>query len=263
LAPEWRIPGKVWRQKIPGLPDSAAPEMVTIPSGGFTMGSPDDEDGRGSDEGPQHLVRVDYVLAIGKYPVTFAEWDAILASGARLAIPDDEGWGRERRPVINVSWEDAHAYLAWLNGELGLAGRPDAYRLPSEAEWEYACRARTRTAYSWGEEFDERRAALFDLDDGEGRTEPVGSYPPNGFGLYDMHGNVYEWCEDVHHNDYKGAPADGSAWTAGGDASRREIRGGSWCATPYDVRSAYRDQDFPYARFNSYGFRIARTLAPP
>jgi formylglycine-generating enzyme required for sulfatase activity len=251
------------------FPDSAIPEMVRIPPGRFLMGSPSTEerwkeyDGR---EEPQHEVRIDYAFALGKHAVTFAEWDAAIAAGAELISPSDEGWGRDRRPVINVNWNDAKAYIAWLNSELGL-GRTVGYRLPSEAEWEYACRAGTSTPFSFGDTISTSQAN-YDGNHTYGagkkgehreKTTSVGSFPANAFGLHDMHGNVWEWCEDVWNANYIGAPADGSRWSTG-DTSCRVVRGGSWNDSPEGLRSALRVRYVPTTRYANNGFRVARTL---
>lgn len=229
----------------------AAPEMVRIPAGEFMMGE------LGADlrdhEGPQHRVHIK-AFELGKYPVTFGEWDAAIAAGATLYRPDDAGWGRDRRPVINVTWQDTQAYLAWLNGKT--AG---GYRLPSEAEWEYACRAQTVTPWSTGESLSASQARIF-----SNSTAPVGSYPPNAFGLHDMHGNVWEWCEDFWHENYDGAPNDGSAWltdTPEMFGGYRLLRGASWQAYHLDdVRSSVRLRCSSADRGHHYGFRVARTI---
>jgi formylglycine-generating enzyme required for sulfatase activity len=270
-----RKPGEVWRDVIPGLPDSAAPEMVMLPPGSFIMGAPHNEWGATDAEQPQHEVRFVRAPALGKYPVTFAEWDAALASGAELTRPDDEGWGRDRRPVLNVSWHDAQAYLAWLNDKLRLTGQPNAYRLPSEAEWEYACRAGTTTPYFFGETiattqatFDRRDiAALGKRSEHLEKTTLVGSYTANSFGLHDMHGNVWEWCDDCWNASYHGAPVDGSVWTQG-DCASRVVRGGSWRSLTRGersayVRSAYRGRSACEQRSHNSGFRLARSLSTP
>jgi formylglycine-generating enzyme required for sulfatase activity len=263
-------PGSVWRDAIPGLSETACPEMVTIPPGKFLMGSPKTEersknyDGR---EEPQHEVRIDYAFALGKYAVTFAEWDAAIAAGAKLEKPSDQGWGRDRRPVINVNWDDATAYIAWLNGKLGLEGRRDAYRLPSEAEWEYACRAGTTTPFSFGATISTAQANYNGNStygagkEGEYRqkTTPVGSFQPNAFGLHDMHGNVWEWCEDLWNANYNGAPTDGSAWLTGGGASG-VLRGGSSHDIAEGLRSACRYGCIVNYRNFYLGFRVARSL---
>jgi formylglycine-generating enzyme required for sulfatase activity len=262
--------GSVWRDAIPGVPESASPEMVTIPPGKFLMGSPKTEERRKAYDGreePQHEVRIDYAFAFGKHAVTFAEWDAAIAAGAKLEKPSDQGWGRDRRPVTNVNWNDARAYIAWLNGKLGLEGRADAYRLPSEAEWEYACRAGTTTPFSFGATISTAQANYdgnYTYGAGKkgeyrGWITPVGSFPANAFGLHDMHGNVWDWCEDAWNANYKGAPNDGSAWLTG-DASQRVLRGGSWDGVPQGLRSAVRLRGDPTVRDISSGFRVARTV---
>jgi formylglycine-generating enzyme required for sulfatase activity len=222
------------------------PEMVALPKGSFLMGSPK---GVGYDnERPQHYVSIGYRLAVGRYPVTFEEYDRFGAA-TRVPPPTDEGWGRGRRPVINVSWEDAQAYARWL-GEV--TGQP--YRLLSEAEWEYAARAGT-TQYDIISE---------PTNSGEdvGRTTEVGSYPSNAWGLNDMHGNVWEWVEDCWNASYQGAPADGSVW-ATGDCCRRVLRGFSWIdILAENLRSAVRLRNNPEVRTKVIGFRVARTLTP-
>lgn len=233
------------------------PELVVIPPGEFLMGSPQTETGRFGDEGPQHPVMIGYPLAVGRYPVTFAEWDAALAAGGCNGYsPNDRRLGRGRRPVINVSWKDAQAYVAWL---VQRTGKP--YRLLSEAEWEYACRSGTTTARHWGDGIDSGHAN-YD-DSGIGKTTEVGQYPANDFGLYDMLGNVWEWVEDVWRDRYVGAPVDGSAWTNGLGSksdSHRVVRGGSWLKGSRFLRSAFRIENRPDYRGSSIGFRVARTL---
>ena len=173
--------------------------------------------------------------------------------------PRDYGWGRGGHPVIDVSWEDARAYAEWLSAETG-----ERYRLPSEAEWEYAARAGTTTAYSWGNDIGQNRANC----DGCGsrwddeQTVPAGSFAANAWGLHDMHGNVWEWVEDCWHDSYARAPADGSTWTRGGDCGRRVVRSGSWNNAPGYLRSADRLRDGVGNRYDDVGFRLARTLTP-
>ena len=239
---------------------SACPQMVVVPPGSFTMGSPASEVGRDSDEGPQ-LMRLTGGFAIGVDEVTFAEWDAcVRAGGCGGHSPDDEGWGRGRRPVMEVSWEDARAYARWLSGETA-----ERYRLPSEAEWEYAARAGTRTARYWGESesgqcgYANGGDSYVACSDGHEYTAPVGSFAPNAFGLYDVLGNVSEWTEDCWNNGYLGAPTDGSAWQAG-DCSGRVLRGGSWSNGPWNLRSASRHGILAGSRGYSGGFRVARTI---
>ena len=205
-------PGEVFRDC------PSCPEMVVVPAGAFRMGSPASEAGRSDDEGPRHRVTL-RSFALGVTEVTFDEWDAcVRGGGCGGRRPDDEGWGRGARPVINVSWEDARAYVRWLSRETG-----KSYRLPSEAEWEYAARAGTATPFHTGATISTDQANYADR-----RTTLVGAFAPNAFGLYDVHGNVWEWVEDCWHDSYRGAPSDGTAWTAGGDCSRRVLRGGSW-----------------------------------
>jgi formylglycine-generating enzyme required for sulfatase activity len=261
---------RVFPVRLEGVSGWPVPQMVAVPPGRFLMGSPSTEErwhGYDGREEPQHEVAIDYSFALGQHAVTFAEWDAALAAGVKLNKPEDRGWGRDRRPVINVSWDDAMAYLGWLNERLGLAGRPDAYRLPSEAEWEYACRAGTTTPFSTGGTITPKQANYdgnYTYGSGpkgtyHAKTQPVSSYPSNAFGLYDMHGNVWEWCADQWHETYQGAPADGSVWD-GGDASRRVVRGGSWLNDPQDLRSASRNWGGTTDRGSDVGFRVARTL---
>jgi formylglycine-generating enzyme required for sulfatase activity len=283
-------PGAIWRHRVPGLDRAAWPTMVTIPPGRFLMGSPETEEGRTKAEGPRHEVSLSYRLAMGRDPVSVDAFAAFIAQtnhpmGDNARIFNGEKWedtkGKGWRdpgfpqagdhPVTCVSWDDARAYVAWLNRCLGLAGRADAYRLPSEAEWEYACRAGTTTPFSFGETLSTEQAN-YDRNFAYGRgrktglwrkgTMPAGAFRPNAFGLRDMHGNVFEWCEDVWHENYDGAPRDGSAWVSGGPSSR-VVRGGSWVNDPRDLRSAHRGRDYPTNRDSILGFRLARTLSTP
>jgi formylglycine-generating enzyme required for sulfatase activity len=250
-------PGTVFRDKD----EPWCPEMVVIPPGEFMMGSTAAERewaiGQGTwrewleAEQPQHPVRIAYPLAVGRYPVTFEEYGHF-ARSARHAQPDDAGWGRGRRPVINVSWEDSKAYVEWLS-----AGTGQVYRLLSEAEWEYACRASTTTRYWWGDEITPENA---NYGRKVGKTGEVGSYLANSFGLYDTHGNVWEWVEDRWQDSYGDAPDDGSAWIVGTD-SRRVQRGGSWANGPGSIRSACRGRNITDSRGVIIGFRVARTLS--
>ena len=235
------------------------PEMITLPIGQFLMGASQDEVWRGHHKSvPQHMVRFDYEFAVGKYPVTFDQWDACVKDGGTTYIPADKGWGRGSRPVINVWCYEIEKYLRWLNKVA-----PNPYRLPyrllSEAEWEYAARAGSQTAYSFDNDSGELdRCAWFKGNSG-GKTHPVGEKLPNAFGLHDMHGNVWEWTQDCWNESYNGAPTDGSAWTRG-DCSLRVVRGGSWNYNPQSLRSAYRDRSSTAGRGNVSGFRVARTL---
>jgi len=166
--------------------------------------------------------------------------------------------GRGVKPVINVSWDDAQEYVAWFSGMTG-----KTYRLLSEAEFEYAARAGTQTAYSWGDEIGQGNANCVSCGSKwDGReTSPAGSFEPNAFGLYDMHGNVNSWTEDCIHNDYNGAPQDGSAWLADGDCGRRVFRGGSWYDDPRSLRAASPDWTASASRNVGLGFRVGRTLS--
>lgn len=232
------------------------PEMVELPTGSFVMGSPAAEDGRSTDEWPMHQVEIEYRLAVGVYEVTFLEWDACVdGGGCDGYVPDDGEWGRERRPVVNVDWNDAQAYVNWLTTRTG-----KVYRLLSEAEWEYAARAGTRTPYHFGDEPSSLSANFWQSS---GTTVAVGSYPANAFGLHDVHGNVWEWVADCWNSSYVGAPTDGSAWMKG-DCRNRVFRGGYWGSSPRYVRAASRlalPPDY-HSDFPSYGFRVGRTLTP-
>ena len=223
------------------------PEMVELSGETFFVGSPEGEGD--DDERPQHEVTVP-AFAIGKYEVTFAEWDLCFAAGGCSHRPSDNGWGRAVRPMIDVSWDDAQEYVAWLSEVTG-----DTYRLPTEAEWEYAARAGTTTQYAFGDEITSEQAKF---DEAVGETTEVGSYPPNVWGLHDMHGNVWEWVEDCWNGSYAGAPTDGSAWVQEG-CSARVLRGGSWINRPELLRSAIRSRDPPVLRDLVVGFRLART----
>lgn len=244
-------PGESFRDLDPPV----GPELVLVPPGRFWMGSNENE---GSDrERPRHEVTIGYPLLVGKYPVTFAEWDAAEAAGGVTHKPGDEGWGRGRQPVINVSWDDAQAYTAWLSKVTG-----KSYRLLSESEWEYCCRAGTTTAYSFGDTITTARAQfLGGVSLSANQTVKVGSFPANAFGLHDMHGNVREWCEDHWHDTYAGAPADGSAWVSGGYKERRVLRGGSRLDSPQDLRSAGRFRNKTDGRYGFNGFRVARLVS--
>ena len=230
------------------------PEMVVIPAGRFRMGCVSGRD-CWDNEQPVHEVQVSS-FALGVYEVTFEEYERFARATGRDR-PNDRGWGRGGRPVINVSWEDAQAYAAWLSRETG-----EAYRLPSESEWEYSARAGSTTRYSWGQDIGRNRANCDGCgsrwDDDE--TAPAGSFAANGWGLHDMHGNVWEWVEDCWHENYARAPRDGSAWTSGGNCGRRVLRGGSWFNSPVLLRSAYRGRNGAGARFVFDGFRVSRTL---
>jgi formylglycine-generating enzyme required for sulfatase activity len=234
------------------------PEMVVVPAGEFMMGSSADESDHYDNEDPLHRVTIARPLAVSKFEVTFEQWDACVAVGTCAQVPDSN-MGRGTQPVINVSWDHAQRYVTWFSK---MTGR--SYRLLSEAEWEYAARAGTTTAYSWGDELGKNNAncngCVSEWD--SRRTAPVGSFGPNQFGLYDMHGNVWEWVEDCLHTNYEGAPDDGSAWIAQGDCNNRVIRGGSWVSYPVGLRSALRFWFSADDHGTDLGLRIARTLNP-
>ena len=236
------------------------PLMVRIPAGTFTMGSPESEPRSDGHERPQRTVSIPAFA--GVHEVTFAQWDACVAAGGCGGhSPGDSGWGRDERPVMHVSWDDAQLYVDWLSRTSGRS-----YRLLTESEWEYAARAGTTTPFHTGEtitpqqaNYDGRWVYPSERDESglyRGQTVPVGSFAPNGFGLYDMHGNVWEWVQDCYGR-YEEAPSDGSAAERDG-CFHRVLRGGSWAFDPWDLRSAAR---FPtLSDRNYFGFRVARTL---
>jgi len=222
---------------------------------GFMMGAPEDEDEASSDEKPAHRVVFGKPFAIGKYEVSFAEYDKF-AYDTNRRPPGDQGWGGGRRPVINVSWEDAVAYAQWLSEKTG-----KRYRLPTEAEWEYAARSGGKKE-KWAGTSDENALgdyAWFGTNSG-GESHPVGEKKPNGLGLYDMSDNVWEWVADCDHDNYKGAPEDGSARDSG-SCGLRVLRGGSWYNYgPGYLRSATRYGNFPVSRHDGLGFRLVQDL---
>jgi len=232
------------------------PEMVVAPAGTFTMGSPPEEKGRYDAEGPKHEVIIAKPFAVSKFEVTFDDWDACVAYGD-CPHASDSGWGHGRQPVISVSSGDAKRYVAWLTKMTG-----KTYRLLSEAEWEYAARAGTQTAYSFGDDADALGTYAWYKANADSQTHPVGEKEPNDFGLYDMHGNVFEWVEDCVHGNYEGAPEDGSAWTEGGDCNSHILRGASWADNPDNLRSASRNRGTADFRVYLNGFRVGRTLTP-
>ncbi len=253
-------PGFVFRDFPEG------PQMVVIPAGTFMMGSPKDEPERHADEGPQHEVTIANKFAMGRFTVSFDEWlFAVREGGCDGYEPNDADWGREDRPVINVSWDDARAYARWLSERTG-----KTYRLPSEAEWEYAARAGEPGPFSFEGKISTDKANYdgnytYDgslIGEDRGKTVPVGAFMPNKFGLYQVHGNVGEWCEDVWHESYDGAPDDGSAWLSGDESGLRVRRGGSWGFDPQGLRSAYRGRGVSDYRYDDIGFRLSRTLNP-
>jgi formylglycine-generating enzyme required for sulfatase activity len=247
-------PGSTFRD----CPD--CPEMVVAPAGSFLMGS-----NEGSPrETPTHKVTIAKPFAVGKFDVTFAEWDACIMAGGCKHKPDDQGWGRGTRPVINVSWDDAtKEYLPWLSRKTG-----KRYRLLTEAEWDYAARGETdgagdHTFYSWGNDIGRNQANCIGCGSqwDNKQTAPVGSFAPNAYGLYDMHGNVYQWVQDCYHEGYHGAPADGTAWVLScQDNASRVVRGGSWNSFSPDISTTSRSWGRVDYKSSNVGFRIARTL---
>ena len=229
------------------------PQMVIIPRGIFTMG---DQQLIGDDnELPAHQVTISHRFALSRNEVTFNDYDFYARMMGR-DLPEDNGWGRGNRPVINVSWKEAKAYVQWL---ALLTGQP--YRLPTEAEWEYVARAGTETSYWWGDELESERAVCGECGtewDGQ-RTAPVATYPANSWGIHDMNGNVDEWVEDCYQDSYFNAPADGSAMIDG-ECDFRVMRGGSWFDIGRVIRSSSRYRHPPESRKNSWGFRIALNL---
>jgi formylglycine-generating enzyme required for sulfatase activity len=279
---------------------ATCPNMVMLPSGSFMMGSSASEAERDADEGPRHEVVINYKLAVGQSPitrdqftrfvrdtgyVTAAEqssyggcftWDS--SAGKYAQSPGrnwrDPGFSQDGdEPVVCVTWDDANAYVRWLQSQT----RKGSYRLLSEAEWEYAARAGSTSRYFWGNDadHDQQCSHANGLDktgdfankwghancaDGAANTSPVRKYRPNGFGLYDMSGNVSQWTADVYHDSYNDAPMDGSVWTTGGEQTWRVGRGGAWFSSPRLLRSANRDKDRTTGALYIKGFRIARTF---
>lgn len=292
----------VGAEKIPATfrDCSACPEMVVVPAGSFLMGSSAEETARDledvvpnkevhfaqrfmASEHPQHPVSIERSFALGKYPVTRGEFAAFVRESGHSTeggctlwidhaypVRPEAGWQNpgctqtDRDPVVCVSWQDARAYIAWLNGKAH--GRMPAdgdgpYRLPSEAEWEYAARAGTRTARWWGDSIGTGNADCDGCGSQWDRQQPAptASFPANAFGLSDMLGSAWEWNEDCWHQTYMEAPQDGSAWTTG-KCELRVMRGGSWSSRPWVLRSSERTRENPEDRMNSNGFRVARTL---
>ena len=251
------------------------PEMIRVPRGRFLMGSPPGEAGGSNDERPQHEVSFAREFAVGRFPVTFAQWAAALADSAVDHVPKDYGWGVGNRPVIDVSWDDAQKYIGWLSER---SGKP--YRLPTESEWEYVARAGTTSPFWCGSTISsvqanfDARYAYGDIRPGEyrKRTVPVDTFQPNPWGLYQVHGNVWEWCQDSWVDGYHDGPRDGTArepaetvrsrsfFSLPDGVHVRVVRGGSWKTLPKDLRSARRSSFPQNYRGNSIGFRVARQL---
>ncbi|MBT9317905.1 formylglycine-generating enzyme family protein [Leptothoe spongobia] len=243
------------------IADALPLHMVLVPGGTFTMGSPENEPEREDREGPQHEVTVPQFV-MGRYPVTQAQWRAVAAlpKDERDLEADPSKFKGDNHPVERVTWYDAVEFCKRLEQH---TDRP--YRLPTEAEWEYACRAGTTTPFYFGQTIATDLAnyngnyTYSDGSKGEYRekTTPVDHFGiANVFGISDMHGNVLEWCQDHFHGSYKGAPTDGSAWVTDGDKSLRILRGGSWAFTPRNCRSAFRNDFTPAVRNSLFGFRV-------
>ena len=230
------------------------PQMVYIPAGSFRMG--DLQGGGRGREKPVHRVSVGAFL-MSQTEVTFAQWDACVTAGGCSHRPDDNGWGRGNLPVIIVSWKDVvEQYIPWLSKVTGMK-----YRLPSEAEWEYAARAGSETKYTWGDSIGSNKANCSSCGSpwDDSKTAPVASFTANAFGLYDMHGNVDEWVQDCWNDSYAGAPSDGTAWLSG-SCEHRILRSGSWAHSPSGLRSSYRQAYNAHDRIIDKGFRIARNF---
>ncbi len=244
LAEEHFKPGATFRDC------PTCPEMVVVPEGHFMMGS---TSGR-YDEKPVHRVTIAKPFAVGKYEVMWDEWEACVAEAACDNGPvtesgGDNGWGKGRRPVIEVSWHDTHIFVAWLNSKV----HDEPYHLLSEAQWEYAARAGTTTQYHWGDEFDVSKA------NDSNKTVPTGQYAPNEFGLYDVHGNALEWVQDCYAESYDGAPTDGRSISDTPDCLR-VLRSGAWSYGPRVLHAGNRYGTAPVDRMNIVGFRVARSL---
>jgi len=251
-----------------------APDMIEIAPGEFMMGASAQERGAGNDERPQHGVSIRRAFAVGRFPVTFSEWGAALADHGVEHAASDHGWGAGNRPVVDVNWDDAQSYVRWLSQKTA-----QPYRLLTEAEWEYVARAGTTTPFWWGNKITSVEAnfdARYPYEGAEpgearGRTEPVDRFTPNPWGLYQVHGNIWEWCQDHWFDNHQGAPQDGAPRKLSEEPRRggffslpktpaRVVRGGSWKSVASDLRASRRES-FPQSyRANSIGFRVARDL---
>ncbi|WP_406670714.1 formylglycine-generating enzyme family protein [Methanolobus sp. ZRKC4] len=223
-------------------------EFVLIPAGEFEMGSPLYEEDRYDNEGPVHEVTIGQAYYFGKYEVTQEQWGEVMGDNPSYFDGDSN-------PVEKVSWNDVQEFVKKLNNMEGT----NKYRLPSEAEWEYACRAGTTMRYSFGDSVSDLGEYAWYKNNSGSKTHPVGQKKPNPWGLYDMHGNVWEWCQDGWHSYYEGAPTDGSAWEDG-SGSLRVSRGGSWFNNAENCRSANRYEYAPYSRYFNFGFRLLREM---
>ena len=260
-APEPTDTAEITRQGRVFRDCPTCPEMVVVPAGEFTLGSPENEEGRTEWEGPQLKVTIAQPFAVGRFEITFDEWDVCFAAGSCEHRPNDYGRGRGRLPATDVSWDDAQAYVGWLSRKTG-----KTYRLLTEAEWEYAARAGTTTPFSWGSSIStsqanyDGRQTYGGSPTGEYRAKmvPVDSFRSNPWGLHQMHGNAGEWVQDCAYYTYDVAPKDGSAWEEG-DCKERMVRGGALHDGPSSLRSAARHRVEHNDRGGA-GFRVARTL---
>ena len=246
-------------------------EMIAVDGGTFQLGSSPTEEGWYKSQSPQHSVTVDSFF-MSKYPITQAQWQAVAAFPVvnQDLDPNPANFQGDNRPVEQVSWYDAVEFCARLSQHTGID-----YRLPSEAQWEYACRSSTLTPFHFGETITTDLAnysgvnweylgkicskgsyGAGPLGEDRRETTPVGSFGANQFGLYDLHGNVKEWCADYWHSNYDAVPTDGSAWTTDGDSDKRVLRGGSWNVGPKKCRSAYRQKFDPEASLYDIGVRV-------
>ncbi|MDE1165511.1 MAG: formylglycine-generating enzyme family protein [Pseudomonas sp.] len=267
LAADPTTPGKVFSDC-----KKDCPEMVVLPAGSFVMGTPDDEVGKQDDEGPLHTVTFEHPFAISRFHITAEQWQRY-AKQTHTVLPDgDRRPGRlcqngkpsypqgPRQPAVCMNWDEVHGYIDWLAKKTG-----QPYRMLSESEREYAARAGSTGPFPFpfdkeGEYSITQHANGYGPKDGYTYTAPVGSFPPNAFGVYDMHGNVYEWLADCWHTDYVGAPTDGSAWTTGGTCTHRQIRGNDYIEPAIFSRSGNRNEREPAVRGDWLSFRVARNL---
>jgi formylglycine-generating enzyme required for sulfatase activity len=235
----------------------SCPEMIVVPAGQFIMGASENESGSTPDERPQHLVSFSKSFSVGRFAVTFDEWDACVAAAGCSYRPSDQNWGRGKQPVLNLSWDDAKEYVSWLSRKTGRS-----YRLLSEAEREYITRAGTSSAYWWGDDFTTLQANGADPTDHSqpmfAKTVPVDSFSPNPWGFFQVHGNIYDWVEDCGTDSYINAPMDGSAWTAG-NCDVHMLRGGAFSRRPETLRSAARVWSGNPNRMIYMSLRVART----
>lgn len=231
------------------------PDMIAVPAGSYQMGS----DFGAADELPIHEVSIDKSFAVGIFELSFAEWDACVLRGSCSDSVFDNGWGRNQRPVINVTWDQAQTYVGWLSSETG-----ESYRLLTESEWEYVARADSNGEYWWGDFFQVDMAVCEGClnDWANESTKEVGAYRANSFGLYDIAGNVSEWVQDCWHSDYESAPSNADVWLAesAGDCAKAPIRGGSWLSNTEYMRAAKRAQFDRNSASMSIGFRVARDI---